>query len=61
MEMHSIIKLGLNGFAVVGIGYACIGTGLLKNGEGGWWDGLSKPKKLLFGAALGASILQTFF
>lgn len=60
MEALSIIRLGLIGFAVTGIGYSCIGTGFLKNGESGWWDGLPKEKRLIFGAAIGASILQTF-
>jgi hypothetical protein len=60
METLSIIRLGLIGFAMVGIGYACVGTGFLKNRESGWWEGLPKEKRLIFGAAIGASVLQTF-
>lgn len=59
METLSIIRLGLIGFAVVGIGYSCIGTGFLENRESGWWDGLPKEKRLIFGASIGASVLQT--
>jgi hypothetical protein len=60
METLSIIRLGLIGFAVAGIGYSCVGRGILTNGESGWWDGLPKEKRLIFGGAIGASLLQTF-
>ena len=61
MDTLSIVRLGLIGFAVAGIGYACIGTGFLRNGETGWWDGLPREKRQVFVAAIVASILQTFF
>jgi hypothetical protein len=60
MELMNLLKLGLIGYAVVGIAYACLGTGFLENRETGWWDELPKPKKIVFGTAIGASILQTF-
>ncbi len=60
METLSIIRLGLIGFAVVGIGYSCIGTGFVRNEETGWWDSLPKEKRFVFVAAIAASVLQTF-
>jgi hypothetical protein len=42
MDTLAIIKLGLTGFAVVGILHACIGTGFLRSGETGWWEALPK-------------------
>jgi len=33
MEMLRIIRLGLIGFAIVGIFYSCIGTGFLRNAD----------------------------
>ncbi len=61
MDTLSILKLGLTGFGVAGILYACIGTGFLQNNETGWWEGLPKEKRLIFVAAIVASLLQTFF
>jgi hypothetical protein len=60
MEMLSIIKLGLIGFAVVGILYSCLGTGFLRNEETGWWESLPQEKRFIFVAAIAASVLQTF-
>jgi hypothetical protein len=60
METSSIIKLCLIGFAVLGMSYACIGTGFLRGGQSGWWDSLPKEKKGVFVAAIVASVLQTF-
>ena len=60
MDTVSIVRLGLIGFAVVGIVYACAGTGFLQNRETGWWEGLPKQKRQVFMAAIGASVLQTF-
>ncbi len=60
MDTLSIIRLCLIGFAVVGIGYSCIGTGFLKNEETGWWDTLPREKRVVFVAAIFASALQTF-
>jgi hypothetical protein len=60
METSTIIRLGLIGFAIVGISYACIGTGFLRGGQSGWWDALPKEKKRAFAAAIAASVLQTF-
>jgi len=60
MEILSIIRLGLIGFAVVGIGYSCIGSGFLRNEETGWWESLPKEKQRIFVAAIAASVLQTF-
>ena len=60
METLSILRLGLIGFAVVGIAHACVGTGFLQNGETGWWERLPKPKRQVFVAAIAASVLQSF-
>lgn len=60
MEIMNVLKLGLIGYGVVGIAYVALGSGFFENRETGWWDGLPKPKKIIFGTALGASILQTF-
>jgi hypothetical protein len=60
MDSLSIIKLGLTGFGIVGILHACIGTGFLRSGETGWWESLPKQKRIVFVAAIAASILQTF-
>jgi len=60
MEMLSIIKLGLIGFAVVGILYSCLGTGFLRNEETGWWESLPQEKRFIFVVAIAASVLQTF-
>ena len=60
MEMLSIVRLGLIGFAVVGIAYSCLGTGFLQNRETGWWSALPKQKRQVFVAAIVASVLQTF-
>jgi hypothetical protein len=60
MELMNLLKLGLIGYAVVGMAYSCLGTGFLENRETGWWEELPKPKKIVFGTAIGASILQTF-
>lgn len=60
MEMLSIIRLGLIGFAIVGIFYSCIGTGFLRNAGTGWWESLPREKRFVFVAAIAASVLQTF-
>jgi hypothetical protein len=60
MDTLSIVKLGLVGFAVVGIVFACTGTGFLRNEATGWWEKLPKEKRIVFVTAIGASILQSF-
>jgi hypothetical protein len=60
MDAISTIKIGLTGFSIVGISYACIGTGFLQNSESGWWNTLPKQKKNIFIAAIAATVLQTF-
>ncbi len=60
MDTLSVIKLGLTGFGIVGIVYVCASAGLMGGGEDGWWEGLSKQKKIVFAAAIAATVLQTF-
>ncbi len=60
METLSVIKLGLTGFGVVGLVYVCFSAGFLGGGETGWWEGLPKQKKIIFIAAIAATVLQTF-
>jgi len=60
MEWTAMVRLGLIGYAVVGIAYACIGSGFLQNGQSGWWDELPKPKRIAFGTGVAASLLQMF-
>jgi hypothetical protein len=60
MDTLSIIRLCLIGFAVLGILYACIGTDFLRNRETGWWEALPKQKRVIFVAAIVASLLQSF-
>ena len=54
------IKLFLTGFAIVGIAYVCVGSGLFDKTNESWWANLPAQKKLIFGCALGATLLQSF-
>ena len=55
-----LFKFFLTGFAVVGIAYVCIGSGVFRSDNQNWWAGLPQHKKVIFGSALGATLLQTF-
>jgi hypothetical protein len=46
--------------AIGGITYACIGSGVFSNAQSNWWGELPKHKKIIFSAAIAATLLQTF-
>jgi hypothetical protein len=54
----AVFKLCLTGFAVVGIAYVCIGSGVIRRDHQNWWAGLPRHKQLIFIGALGATLLQ---
>jgi hypothetical protein len=56
----AVFKLFLTGYAVVGIGYVCIGSGMFRSENENWWASLPRFKRVIFGSALGATLLQTF-
>lgn len=60
MSALAIFKLLLTAYAVVGIAYACIGSGVFSAENESWWASLPQFKKLIFGSAIGATLLQTF-
>ena len=60
MSALTLFKLFLTGFAVVGIAYACIGSGMFRSENESWWASLPQHKKVIFGSAIGATLLQTF-
>ncbi len=58
MDPDNLPRLAIITFAIVGIAYACIGTGVFSKGD--WWNDLPQNKKIVFGTALAATLLQTF-
>ncbi len=56
----AVLKLLLCSVAVIGISYACLGSGAFKRANKDWWGGLSKQKRAAFVAAIGATIAQSF-
>jgi hypothetical protein len=56
----AVFKLFLTGYAVVGIGYVCIGSGAFSGEQDGWWGSLPQMKKGIFISAIAATLLQSF-
>lgn len=54
------LRLSLILIAVCGITYACIGSGVFSRAQSNWWGELPKHKKIVFSAAIAATLLQTF-
>jgi hypothetical protein len=54
------LRLFLTAFAVVGIAYVCIGSGVFRGTNKDWWGGLPGHKKAIFVGAIGATLLQSF-
>ncbi len=60
MTPPAMLKLFLTGFAIVGVVYACIGSGIFQKANENWWGSLPKHKKAIFASAVGATLLQSF-
>ncbi len=60
MDFLYALRLILVTISIGGIIYACVGTGVFSREQTNWWDELPKPKKIAAGAAIAATILQTF-
>lgn len=55
----ALFKLFLSGFAVAGIVYVCVGSGVFQKANENWWGSLPKRKKMILAGALAATLLQT--
>jgi len=53
-------KLFLTAYAVVGVAYVCIGSGVFSGEQENWWANLPQLKKGIFISAIAATVLQTF-
>ena len=60
MMTLATLKLFLTGFAIVGIGYVCVGSGLFDKARVNWWGSLPGHKKAIFASAIAATLLQGF-
>jgi hypothetical protein len=60
MEPSNTLRLFLIIIAIAGIGYACVGSGVFSSEQSNWWAELPRHKKIAFGAAIAATVLQTF-
>ena len=60
MTTLNVIRLLLVSFAVVGIAYACIGSGLFQRANEDWFGSLPKHKKVIFSCAIAATLIQSF-
>ena len=58
MDPLNALRLTLVTCALVGIVYACSGSGAFSKGD--WWKNLPQTKKLAFGVAIAATVLQSF-
>ncbi len=59
MDPMNAVRLFLVTFSICGIAYACVGTGVFSREQPNWWSELPKHKKVVFGAAIAATLLQT--
>ena len=60
MTALAMLKLFLTGFAIVGIGYVCVGSGLFDKATENWWGSLPGHKKAIFTGAIAATLLNGF-
>ena len=60
MSEIAIVKLFLTGYAIVGIAYACVGSGVFDREQTDWWGSLPQKKKGIFIRAIAATIVQGF-
>jgi len=56
----ALVKLLLIAFAVGGILYVCVGSNVFSKANENWWASLPSHKKVVFGCAIGATVIQTF-
>jgi hypothetical protein len=56
----AIVKLFLTGYAIVGIAYTCVGSGVFDREQTDWWGSLPQKKKGIFISAIAATIVQGF-
>jgi hypothetical protein len=56
----AVLKLLLTGYAVVGIAYVCVGSGVFSREQENWWGSLPVKKKAIFASAIAATLLQSF-
>jgi hypothetical protein len=52
------LRLFLSVFAVVGILYAWIGSGMLQKSNRDWWNELPQTKRVVFVLAIAATVAQ---
>jgi hypothetical protein len=57
----ALVKLFLTGYAIVGIAYVCVGSGVFSREQTDWWGSLPQMKKGIFLSAIAATLLQSFF
>jgi hypothetical protein len=60
MDLLFALRLSMVTLTILGIGYACVGTGIFSREQTNWWGELPQHKKIIFGAALAATVVQTF-
>ncbi|MBW2267047.1 MAG: hypothetical protein JRH16_00625 [Deltaproteobacteria bacterium] len=60
MSGLNALRLFLVTFAILGIVYAISGTGAFSRDQPNWWGELPKHKKIVFSAAIAATLLQSF-
>ncbi len=53
-------RIFLVSVAIGGIAYSCLGTGVFSREQSNWWGELPKHKKIAFGAAIAATLVQSF-
>jgi hypothetical protein len=56
----AVFKLFLTAYAVVGIAYACIGSGAFSREQENWWGSLPRLKQGILVSAIAATLLQSF-
>jgi hypothetical protein len=54
------IQLFLTAFAIGGILYVCLGSGVFDKENTNWWGSLPKHKQAIVIGAIAATLLQTF-
>jgi hypothetical protein len=60
MDTSNALRLFVVALSIGGVVYACVGTGAFSSEQTNWWAELPQRKKVAFGAAIAATLLQSF-